>query len=180
VGDDSGMSAMRQDESPPGPGTAGEPGAPHPLAPVAEPETAARPGRRRRFMRPSAVTLVAWLFLLHFVLLLLSGTIFWPGGQLHLTEFRPTGRLGEDMQLQVVFVCLGVLALVVSVGLFRLKRWAWLLAMTMEGLNLASALLAYQVGRPEYLIMAVGVITVLALNQGEVRQAFLPPEAPNA
>ncbi|HEX2185166.1 MAG TPA: hypothetical protein VHN78_06650 [Chloroflexota bacterium] len=173
------MSAMRQDEPPPSPGTAGVPGTVQPAAAVAEPGNPVRP-RRRRFLRPNAVTLVAWLFLLHFVLLLLSGTIFWPGGQLHLTEFRPTDRPGEDMQLQVVFVSLGMLALVVSVGLFRLKRWAWLLAMTMEGLNLASALLAYQVGRPEYLIMAVGVITVLALNQDEVRQAFLPPEAPRA
>jgi hypothetical protein len=138
------------------------------------------PRRRGRFRRPSAVTLVAWLFFLHFVLLLLSGSIFWPGGQIDLTEFRPTREPGPALVLEVVFISLGLLALVVSLGLFRLKRWAWLLAMTMEGLNLASALIAYRVGHPEYVTMVVGAFTVLALNQREVRQAFLPPEPPRA
>jgi hypothetical protein len=82
--------------------------------------------------------------------------------------------------LEAAFISLGLLALVVSLGLFRLRRWAWLLAMTMEGLNLASALIAHRVGHPEYVTMVVGIVTVLALNQREVRQAFLPPEPPRA
>ena len=143
------------------------------------PEAIILPARRRRFRRPSAVTLVAWLFFVHFVLLLLSGSIFWPGGQMDLSEFRPTREPGSAL-LEVVFISLGLLALIVSLGLFRLKRWAWLLAMTMEGLNLASALIAYRVGHPEYLTMIAGVFTVLALNQREVRQPFLPPEPPRA
>src|SRR5439155_433869 len=55
---------------------------------ISPPEPMALPRRRRRFKRPSAVTLVAWLLFLQFVLLL-SGSIFWPGGQIDLTEFRP-------------------------------------------------------------------------------------------
>jgi hypothetical protein len=144
------------------------------------PDPMALPRRRRRFRRPSAVTLVAWLFFLHFVVLLLSGSIFWPGGRIDLTEFRPTREAGPAPVLGVVFISLGLLALVVSLGLFRLKWWAWLLAMTMEGLNLASALIAYGVGHPEYVTMVVGIVTVLALNQREVRQAFVPPEPSRA
>ena len=147
---------------------------------ISPPRPMGLPARRRRFRRPSAVTLVAWLFFLHFVQLLLAGSIFWPGGQIDLTEFRPTREPGAALALEVVFISLGLLALVVSLGLFRLKHWAWLLAMTMEGLNLASALIAYRVGHPEYLTMVVGVFTVLALNQREVRQAFLPAEPPRA
>jgi hypothetical protein len=146
---------------------------------ISTPEPMALPRRRGRFKRPSAVTLVAWLFFLNFVLLL-SGSIFWPGGQIDLTEFRPAREPGPALVLQAVFISLGLLALVISLGLFRLKRWAWLLAMTMEGLNLASALIAYRVGHPEYVTMVVGIFTVLALNQREVRQAFLPPEPPRA
>src|SRR3712207_892920 len=116
------------------------------------------PARRRRFGRPSAVTLVAWLFLLQFVQLLIAGSIFFPGGRLDLSEFQPTREPGPSMTLEVVFIGLAVLALVVSIGLFRLKRWAWLLAMTMEGLNLFSALVAYRVGSPEYLTMVVGIV----------------------
>lgn len=138
------------------------------------------PVRRRRFRRPSAVTLVAWLFFLQFVQLLISGSIFWPGGRLDLAEFRPTREPGPNLLLEAIFISLGLLALVVSMGLFRLKRWAWLLAMTMEGLNLASALLAYRLGQPEYVTMGIGVLAVLALNQREVRQFFLPPRLPRA
>ena len=123
---------------------------------------------------------MAWLFLLQFALLLLSGSIFWPGGQLDLGAFRPTRDPGPDLTLEAVFVSLALLALVVSFGLFRLKRWAWLLAMTMEGLNLASALVAYRVGNPEYLTMVVGIVIVLALNGREVRETFLPAEPPRA
>lgn len=123
---------------------------------------------------------MAWLFFLHFVVLLLSGSIFWPGGRIDLTEFRPTLEAGPAPVLGVVFISLGLLALVVSLGLFRLKWWAWLLAMTMEGLNLASALIAYGVGHPEYVTMVVGIVTVLALNQREVHQAFVPPEPSGA
>jgi hypothetical protein len=149
-------------------------------SPTATSFASLRPGGRRRFRRPSAVTLVAWLFLLQFIQLLVSGSIFWPGGQVDLAGFEPTREPGPTLVLEVVFVGLGLLALVVSIGLFRLKRWAWLLAMTMEGLNLANALLAYRIGHPEYVTMVVGVVTVLALNQREVRQFFLPPEAPRA
>src|SRR5947208_3327693 len=109
---------------------------------ISPPEPMALPRRRRRFKRPSAVTLVAWLLFLQFVLLL-SGSIFWPGGQIDLTEFRPAREPSPALVLQAVFISLGLLALVISLGLFRLKCWAWLLAMTMEGLNLASALIAY-------------------------------------
>jgi hypothetical protein len=50
----------------------------------------------------------------------------------------------------------------------------------MEGLNLASALLAYRLGQPEYVTMAIAVLAVVALNQREVRQFFLPPRLPRA
>jgi len=133
--------------------------------------------KRRRFRRPSAVTLVAWLFMLQFLLLLSSGTIFWPGGHVDLNALVLSDAYAAELLFKVVYVALGMLALIVAFGLLRLKRWAWLLAMTMEGLNLASALTAYAVGRPEYVTMLLGIIIVLSLNQEEGRQAFLPSEA---
>jgi hypothetical protein len=129
----------------------------------------------RRFRRPSAVTLVAWLFLLQFVLLLGSGSLFWPGGQLDLNPYRlaaPPSGDAADYLLEAIFLALGPLALVVALGLFRLRPWAWFLAMTMEGLNLASALSAYAIGRPEYVTMLLGIVIVMSLNQREVRQTF--------
>jgi hypothetical protein len=133
--------------------------------------------KRRRFRRPSAVTLVAWLFLLQFLLLLLSGSLFWPGGQVELNPFSATDEASTRLLLDVVFLLLALLALIVSIGLFRLKHWAWRLAMTMEGLNLASALTAYVVEHPEYLNMLVGIVIVMSLNQREVREAFERREA---
>ena len=133
--------------------------------------------KRRRFRRPSAVTLVAWLFLLQFLLLLMSGSFFWPGGQVELNPFSLSGESGTRLFLEAVFLALALLALVVSIGLFRLKPWAWLLAMAMEGLNLTSALTAYVVGHPEYVNMLLGIIIVMSLNQREVREAFVRRDA---
>ena len=114
----------------------------------------------------------AGLQALQFLLLLISGSLFWPGGQVELNPFSPTSTSGTRLLLEGIFLALALLALVVSIGLFRLKPWAWLLAMSMEGLNLTSALTAYVVGHPEYVNMLLGIIIVMSLNQREVREAF--------
>lgn len=73
---------------------------------------------------------------------------------------------------------LSVPVLVVALGLLWLRLWAWLLAMTMQGLGLASALVAYLADRPNYILMALGILIVLDLNQGDVRKAFQSRKKP--
>ena len=65
-----------------------------------------------------------------------------------------------------------VVGLVISFGLWQLKRWAWFLIMIQLGVSMAGGLWLYKQGTPIYSNMIVDVITVFYLNQREVQQAF--------
>jgi hypothetical protein len=67
----------------------------------------------------------------------------------------------------------GGIGLIVSVGLWRLRRWAWIATMTWAGINMAQALWAYWIGEPQYTAMALSVVIVLYLNQRDVQLAFI-------
>jgi hypothetical protein len=74
-------------------------------------------------------------------------------------------------------VVLGIALLAVAVGLWQLRPWAWLLAMSLQGLSLGQALTMYLLGDPDYWSMALSAFVVLALNQEEVREAFRTADA---
>jgi hypothetical protein len=78
-----------------------------------------------------------------------------------------------------VFALLAVLALAAAIGFGRVAPGAWLLAVLVQGLNLALALVLYFKGRPDYvyLMMLIGVLMVLYLHQSDVQAAFRPPAA---
>lgn len=65
-----------------------------------------------------------------------------------------------------------ILGLVISIGLWQLKRWAWFLVMVQLGLSMAGGLWFYTQGTPEYFNMIVDVIAVFYLNQRDVQKAF--------
>lgn len=70
---------------------------------------------------------------------------------------------------------LGLAGLLISYGMFTLKRQAWVLTMLWAGLNLAAALYSWYYGEPGYIAMALSVVTVYYLNQREVQAAFHVP-----
>jgi hypothetical protein len=65
-----------------------------------------------------------------------------------------------------------VIFMVATLGLYRLWRWAWTLAMLLLGIDLAVNLLNFLRDDPAYLLMFVRVIAVILLNQEPVRFAF--------
>jgi hypothetical protein len=71
----------------------------------------------------------------------------------------------------LIVIAGGGLALA-SVGLLRLREWAWVLAMVLQGVGLADALYETYLGQSQYVTLAAGSFVVLVLNQREVRQAF--------
>lgn len=79
-----------------------------------------------------------------------------------------------------VFSLLATLSLAAAAGFLRVARGAWLLAVLVQGLNLALALVLYFEGRPAYvyLMMVYGILMVLYLHQADVQAAFRP--APSA
>lgn len=78
---------------------------------------------------------------------------------------------------EVAGPALGVVGLLLSVGLFTLKRSAWVLTMLWAGLNLATSLYNWYEGHPGYFAMVLSVIAVYYLNQREVQAAFHVPLA---
>ncbi len=83
-----------------------------------------------------------------------------------------------DLDLEVL--ALTVLSWVIAVGLWRLKRWAWVAAMLWTGTALAGALVLYFRGQPNYPLMIEHIIIVFYLNQRDVQHAFGEAPAPAA
>jgi uncharacterized membrane protein (DUF2068 family) len=115
----------------------------------------------QRTRRPFGVTIIA-------VLQALSG--------LSAGAFVVVVRAGSltivDPELAAQSVALFAVGLVIAVGLWRLKRWAWVSVMVWTGLELAGGLLSYFRGDPDYPSMVLGIIIVFYLNQADVQAAF--------
>jgi hypothetical protein len=130
--------------------------------------------------RPRAISFVATLLLLEALIVVVLGaamaTIALAG--LPVSNEIPDGAFGPlvgvlpGLGLAAVIVVAGGGLALASVGLLRLREWAWVLAMTLQGVALADALWETYAGRPQHLTLAVGSFVVLVLNQREVRQAF--------
>ncbi len=136
------------------------------------------PGERRR--RPRAVTFVGWLLCGEALLLLSIGVIDLLNRVLtqpaDLNAIGGMVQAGTDLiqvRIPVLNTLLGASLLVAGAGLLRMRHWAWLLAMTIEAVSLAIALRWYALGEPRFGPMALSSLIVLALNQREVRQAFI-------
>ena len=83
--------------------------------------------------------------------------------------FTQTVHTGGIPTFNLVAIVLG---LVISFGLWQLKRWAWFLVMVQLGISMAGGLWLYTQGNPYYSNMVIDVIAVFYLNQREVQQAF--------
>ncbi len=120
---------------------------------------------------------MAWLHVLQALALLIVGWVWlvsagvlYPVGSLPDREFADWVLLAAPGGALLV---LSLLGLVVAFGLFSLRTWAWLLAMSLQGLGLATALSARIAGTNRVdVTMVLGIFIVLSLNQREVRQAF--------
>lgn len=67
---------------------------------------------------------------------------------------------------------LAALTLLAASGLLRLRPTAWLYAMFVQGVILATTLVFYVNGEPDYLTMAFSVFIVFYLNYDEIQQIF--------
>lgn len=84
-------------------------------------------------------------------------------------------RIPGTLELAVLPVPLAVLLvyqIIVIIGLWFLRRWAWFLLMIQLGLAMGLQLLLYLGGKPLYLYMLFSVLMVFYLNQRDVQRAF--------
>lgn len=82
--------------------------------------------------------------------------------------------------LEIYFSATIAVQILVIMGLWQMKRWGWFLVMLNTGLGMFLNIWAYFYARPNYVAMAVSVLIVFYMNQREVQQAFVDPEAPKA
>lgn len=133
--------------------------------------------RNRHRRRPGSITLLAWLhFFQSLALLGFAVYLYQKAGGVQTPDDRALQflplALFEGMLSSAVLVVLALLGVYIAVALLRLKSWAWLAAMSLQGLGLMAALYAYSQGRPNYLGMAIGIFLVLFLNQKDVQAVF--------
>ena len=138
--------------------------------------------------RPPVVSVVVLIFLIQIVIL---AVLLWL--QLAALGVTRMATLGSSLTVVLLhgdrwidaLLALGLLALVVAsilvtIGLTRMRPWAWLWAMTIQGLRLLLGLIAYFRGDPYTFSMLVPLIAVLLLDQVPVRRAFGQEDATHA
>jgi hypothetical protein len=138
-------------------------------------QDAQKPIQKQR--RPRSVTIIAWLHLVQSLVLLVFGAFLFQASDGITIRVITAIRLippavFQSMASVLVMVVLAVFGVIVAIALFRLKGWAWLAAMSLQGIGLLAALYGYITGRPNYVGMLIGIVLVLYLNQYEVRIAF--------
>ena len=116
----------------------------------------------RAHRRPVAVTLVG-------LLALGVGIYHAVDGILILTRGGSASKLSEG----AVDVVLGVLALAIGRGAFRMARWSWAAFMTWAVVGLTHQLLRhFFYTDANYVVMAVDAVTVIALTPLDIQIAF--------
>lgn len=121
-----------------------------------------------RSTRPLGVAVIAIFLLLDGLLgaieVLVGGP--WTTRRAFLADVHPL--------VPTIVLAFAVLQFVTAVGLWRGSRRAWALTMLVVGISLVSALILWWVGRPSYPNMAIEVVIAFYLNQGAVREHFMP------
>ncbi|HZK48913.1 MAG TPA: hypothetical protein VFD74_04860 [Thermoleophilia bacterium] len=113
--------------------------------------------------RPRGVIIIA-------LLLLTQAAVWTATGTLYFSEL-PVFHL-PAMETSAFALALAGVNLIVAVGMVLLKPWAWVGAMTVQGLSLGAGLWSYSHGNHDYPLMVISVMAVLYLNLREVRRPF--------
>lgn len=103
---------------------------------------------------------------------------------------REDGVISRDVMVDVsqrltavewITLPFSLAGIMLAVGLWQLRSWAWMFAMFLQGLYLAVQLYDYFQGEAVHLNLLVSVLTVLYLNQSEVQLVFRDhPTAPSS
>jgi hypothetical protein len=80
--------------------------------------------------------------------------------------------VGDTTAVRVFSLVLAIIFLFVMVGLWRLKRWAWVTTMIVVGIGLTLGIIQYLRDTPLYWTMLFNVFIVFYLNQRDVQDVF--------
>jgi hypothetical protein len=142
------------------------------------PAQAETPSTRPQPTRPGLVTTLSLLLLVQAAGLVVIDLFFFVGLEFQTGLVWP-GVLAQSvaaLTIEGIFIVLALLAGLAAIGLLRLRRSAWLMAMLLQGLCLLTALsLYFQQDSPYvYIIMLYSIVMVIMLNYSEVYLVFQP------
>lgn len=132
------------------------------------------PVRRQQAERPRSVVILVVLQIIQSLSLFSFGfyrltTLAWPSRVWELSLEVLATVLVQVITSGIGLLVLGSLALFVAWQLFGMKSYAWLMAMSLQGIILLTSLFAYMREEPNHILMAMGVLLVFYLNQNEIQ-----------
>lgn len=80
--------------------------------------------------------------------------------------------MADRVASAMVLISISLIMFLVAFSFLRQKSWAWLAAVTIQGLSLLVGLVEYLIDNPNYVALAFGVVMVFYLNQQEVRDIY--------
>lgn len=142
-----------------------------------------QPHRNRK--RPIAVSIIVWLVIgeillrLYWVIHYALQTEIWLNG-LPWPLWDAQGPTGTGLELAAAaFRLLWLLvAIVVLIGLLRMRRWSWVMLAVWVGVSLSIGILHYfyrsisAFNPSDYAVMAADMVLVFALNQSDVQRIY--------
>lgn len=81
-------------------------------------------------------------------------------------------NLEDELIVTVLNVVVVAAIMAVCLGLFFMKRWAWIAAMILIGGSLGYSIIHYLNGGQPYVALLLDVVSVFYLNQRSVQAAF--------
>ena len=135
--------------------------------------------KKKRVKRPPAVTLIAWvIFILFLVRLyqvfipLIETNVFQNGINDPLFHGIQPTALGSIIITSGTYLFLSLAGMVVLIGFLRIHRWSWVMLMAWTCMSLATSLIAYFYNHANYIVMASDTIIAFALSQADVQRVF--------
>ena len=128
----------------------------------------------RTIDRPRSVAILAGFQIIQSLMLLIYAgfrltSAGWPTAHWEFSLDAIVSGLVQVVTSGIGLLVLGLLTGAVALQLLRMSRYAWLFAMSLQGVILLTSLIAFFRQQPNYLLMASGVILVFYLNQNEVQ-----------
>ena len=128
----------------------------------------------KKAKRPFGINVIIILQLINAIIVfaILSAVVAEYGdvkNELSTLDTQEVAELTSNLALEVFYAVTG---LVIAIGLFRMKYWAWIAIMIWTGSRMVGNLIEYFDGYPVYMAMLRNVIIVFYLNQRTVRQTY--------
>lgn len=135
------------------------------------------PPRRRK--RPAIVTIVIGIFILETIARIVVTLIYFAEVGVfseqvaRIVQVQLQDEPSPVLGIRAVATAISLIFFVITtVGLIRLRTWAWTAAMALIGIRLAFGLGDYLFDSPAFELLIFSVVLVFLLNQHQVRKAY--------